>query len=463
MSPPSRWPQLYCPNPVLEATVFWQLDNYHEQCARDEGRDVVRLNMDESPVAVVPQPTRGCIVRQRCPLRHAQRRLRATTTQQRTNLTLVAFVTDDVELQPYLPQFVIGSTRTSFTARAFRRLFRSTPENIFLLRGPSGWNSHVHMVTIVQMVARVCRQARPHAAFLLSMDMANCHLHHDVLRELQRQRIRVVLVPTKMTWLLAPLDVSVFGMFKEYFRQAFQDAVALSGESAVSIDLWLPVLCTAIQRVICGRDWSRVFRGVGLGDRQASVKNQLCAELEVPRVAQVSSDRLTERALLSILPAGRVMSTAQLQPANSVGQGSVAHGNVLRIPFSRGNARYARWMLPVATRLPGGTRDSSQSVRDTPPAEEPLSSTTGAQASWPLTTTAPSATAAPHVPQRKATQKASQTQPASTASRAATLTTATANQTRMSATPSATSSNAVARQSTAAEMPSRTSNPNAAT
>ena len=35
--------------------MYWQLDSYHEQAARDEGKDVVRINMDETAIDTVMQ------------------------------------------------------------------------------------------------------------------------------------------------------------------------------------------------------------------------------------------------------------------------------------------------------------------------------------------------------------------------------------------------------------------------
>ena len=104
-------------------------------------------------------------------------RFRATLGQQRTFLTYAAFVADDSSLQPLLPQFVVGSQATAFQKRHFGKLFHASPDQVFLLSGKTAWITHTQMVQILEVVAAVCKKAKPEALIMLAWDMASCHLH----------------------------------------------------------------------------------------------------------------------------------------------------------------------------------------------------------------------------------------------------------------------------------------------
>ena len=184
-----------------QARVFWQWDNFHERQAAEQGKTLVRLNMDETSVCLAQTPARGLILRSVLHRVSARPRLAASLGQQRTYLSYVAFATDDAELQAVLPHFVLGNVK-AFPARTFRTLFHRSPDHVFLLRGRTAWLNHEQLIRILEVVARVCRAHRPDALLQLSWDMAYAHLNVDVLRAAARLGSEVLLIPAKCTWLL---------------------------------------------------------------------------------------------------------------------------------------------------------------------------------------------------------------------------------------------------------------------
>ena len=371
--------------------------------------------MDETAIALVQKPTKGVVMPRAWRGRARRPRLRASLGQQRTNLTYAAFVCDDAELQPMMPQFVIGSNR-SLPQRHYRALFDETPATVFLLRGENAWNTHELLVEMIDVVAAVCRAARPNAVVVFCMDMAFAHLHVNVLRALQRHRFRVLLVPAKATWLLQPLDAWVFRAFKDYLRRRFHDSAAVHGEFAVSVEWLLPILYDAIQTVICGRDWRHAFERVGLGQGSAGVSRELLSQLELTEVPPASHQRPADHDLLAILPATRVLTMDMLEPVvlPQPALPAAATDNVLRIRRPGIQARFARWMLPVAIRLPGGSQRAASQALDEAQAPRTSRHTTP-EASWlpqmSASSAGPQASAMPSAPSPTAAAAAAATTP----------------------------------------------------
>ena len=114
--------------------------------------------------------------------------MRASRGLQRTNLTYVAFISDDEEFTQELPQFIIGDLR-SFQARRYRTMFDASPRNVVLVRGPTAWCTHKILQLILRVLGQVYRSARPGHQMVLCMDTANSHIHADVLRIMHEENI----------------------------------------------------------------------------------------------------------------------------------------------------------------------------------------------------------------------------------------------------------------------------------
>jgi len=185
--------------------------------------------MDETSVGLVQTPKCGVVIR--CRGAKGRPRLRATRAQQRTNLTYVAFVSDDADLQKHLPQFIIGSRKSCFTQRDFPRLFDTSPPLVFLIQGDKSWTTSKIMGQMIRVLGACCRGARPDAAFAFSFDAAPTHIYDHVWWQCHAEGLWPLLVPAKVTWLLQPLDAYVFRIFKDTLRRRYHDryATAVAG------------------------------------------------------------------------------------------------------------------------------------------------------------------------------------------------------------------------------------------
>ena len=273
--------------------------------------------MDETSVPLVPQALRG-VVMQGWRRRHFARpgRFPSTRAQARTNLTYVAFVSDDDELNRQLPQFVIGR-RTVFLQRDFAQLFESTPDMIFLIRNETGWATAEALGQIFNVIAAFLRELRPDHAYLLVMDCAPQHLEPWLLNRLRAHGIFPMLVPAKLTWLLQPLDVYIFRLFKELLRRRYHDAFALE-HGPVSVHFFLPILYQVIAETI-QRPWPGVFVKVGLDAQQTRVSGYIRSHLELDAIEAAPATRPTQQQIEAISPRGRPVQDRWFGPLAKAG------------------------------------------------------------------------------------------------------------------------------------------------
>ena len=290
---------------VSQGRVYWQMYNFYEAEAAASGKPLLRINMDETSVPLVPPALQG-VVMPPPPGQEGGRppRFRAGRNLQRANLTYVAFVSDDAALNQELPHFVIGCKAT-LRLRDFPDLFDAAPDHVFLIRGEtSAWVTREVLGQIFRVLGKVLERVRPDAAFVLVFDCAPQHLHEGLFRSLRAHGIFPLLVPKLVTWLLQPLDVYVFRLFKETLRRRFHDAVARH-HALVDIAWFLPLLYEVIEDTIRGRRWSQIFRRLGLGDGQAGVSGYVKSHMEVDRVDPVPALPPSEEDIAAILPRNR--------------------------------------------------------------------------------------------------------------------------------------------------------------
>ena len=129
-----NWPRFwYMFVARAQANAFWQWWNFAESRA-PAGRTPLRINVDETSVCLVLGVARGNIFfRKRRSPPTEEPVQRAKRSKRRTCLTHVAFVCDRTDLQPLLPQVLIGNCAT-FLQRDWAALTAACPANVHLIR-----------------------------------------------------------------------------------------------------------------------------------------------------------------------------------------------------------------------------------------------------------------------------------------------------------------------------------------
>ena len=244
--------------------------------------------MDETSVCLYQGNAKGTVVATKKRLREQGAPGPDGPTQQvsrsrrRTCLTHVAFVCDKTWLQPRLPQVIVGNCRT-FLVSEWQALLDVCPDNVYLVRQRSAWNNAELLARIVHLLGAVLR---PYISFfqpVLLLDACRLHMSDVVLRACNEERIYLVIVPAKLTWLLQPLDTHCFRRYKVHLKEAYQRARAATPEGQLRIPEFLAALCETIRVVMQGEPWARAFDSDGFCEGQSRLSMYIQRQLQYDR------------------------------------------------------------------------------------------------------------------------------------------------------------------------------------
>ena len=139
----------------LQAAAAWKLWNLAELTARKAGKPLLRINLDETRIPfhhTLPQGMRAKHKKTKlCGLLPRRRKLvqNVGLGKQRSGFTHVAFICDDVSLQPRLPQILLGNERL-FPAATMEAIRGTIPPSVCLWRRKSGWVTKAMMLEILK-------------------------------------------------------------------------------------------------------------------------------------------------------------------------------------------------------------------------------------------------------------------------------------------------------------------------
>ena len=232
--------------------------------ASSAGREPVIVNLDETSVSYSFHGARGNVVKQA----HWRSKYQPPTahvglSQRYGMITHVGMITNRGDCQSLLPQLIIGS-RKKFTRKLLTGIGR-VPSPVDLIKKDSAWNNTETMKSILSSLDGALRHIENKQVILI-MDAAKCHISPKVLELAASLRIWVCIVPTDTTWLLQPLDVSVFSHYKRFLRNQFRDCLIDQGH--VTDRDWLHMITTVATDFLQSSDWASAFNSLGLlGDR----------------------------------------------------------------------------------------------------------------------------------------------------------------------------------------------------
>jgi hypothetical protein len=118
------------------------------------------------------------------------------------------------------------------------------------------------------------------------------------------RKINLVFVPSKLTWMLQPLDVAVFSSLKRAYHRRVLD-MRMANAGAVPDGAWVPCLAGSVSEVVLGRPWRELLSKcgcLGLEGLQSLIAQQV-AGTEVPRAPPGLEDLQTPRVNKEVLVA----------------------------------------------------------------------------------------------------------------------------------------------------------------
>jgi hypothetical protein len=181
------------------------------------GTKIVLINLDETSASFAPDLRSGFIVSRTS---HQARAL-AKKQLTRTNVTYVAIVCDDGDMQKLMPHFIIGDKkRVSQTNMSQLRL--NAHANVHIMQNETkAWNNHAVMLRILEALSN-CFTGRPDLQPVLILDVAECHIHKSVMDKAKKLGLWLVFVPALITCLVQPLDTHGFCCFQVLAAKAIQ-------------------------------------------------------------------------------------------------------------------------------------------------------------------------------------------------------------------------------------------------
>ena len=136
------------------------------------------VNLDETPIPVCFTHVRGNVIR--TDRRRAPRQA-ATRADTRMYFTLVALICTDLELQPLLPQVILVGDKV-LRKQDEAAVKACLPDNVYLLRRPSGWNNAQTQAEIVTLTKHALGTHLDSYQVIWLSDACKAHMAAEVMR-----------------------------------------------------------------------------------------------------------------------------------------------------------------------------------------------------------------------------------------------------------------------------------------
>jgi hypothetical protein len=101
------------------------------------------------------------------------------------------------------------------------------------------------------------------------------HISNDVLKHAQWLGVILILIPGKLTWLLQPLDVSVFRPFKAALKKRLLDNRKDDPNGLVSMQQRIDIVASTITEILVDTEWHSSFPKVGASLALDSLRNTI--------------------------------------------------------------------------------------------------------------------------------------------------------------------------------------------
>jgi len=365
--------------------AYWLAAQYAEQ-------DAIVINMDETSVANIKDLKHGLVIH-----RHYQQHLdnpAAAREKGRHRTTLMAVLASNSEIQEHLPQVVL--TRTRRNHGPSRRIQKAHMEAKYpqeAWHGVAGWNNTELMILWLGRLRRKLDILGVQEPVILAMDCHSAHVAAKVLQHAQSLGFAVILVPARMTWLLQPLDATVFAPLKRRIRMENTRARASTIQGTLLPHVAVSCAATAIDAVLVHSSHKKDVARVGLlgpGETLARSVRHVCGEGDLtPRPPSQEDlciclgkhprkvlDLWTPLTTLPSRPEVPRAGPASGSSRETLTGPSPLHGqtrtgpepSLLVAALNRGRSKHSREPVPLAFRLPGTRRNYWVTRVDSPAA-----------------------------------------------------------------------------------------------
>ena len=296
----------------LEAVGTWQWCNFLESLA-PAGKQIVRINLDETCVRLCTEATKGAVAvgRNRSRKEALVGEHKASLSARRMAVTLVASVCDDTEIQALLPQVILGNQRVMSKAEAHR--MNAEPDaSVYCVRQKSSWLNKEVLSKLVHLMGVALKPWQQSRYFVLCMDACPCHCCVEVVRACNKAGLHVCYVAASMTSVLQPCDTHVFARLKRFLRAGVERLRLQSETGETQTYDVLRLIGEAVRCVLNKNDWKEAFAQTGLRDVQRGVSKSTLRKLEWTEVPQIGSGLPSLAQLQQIYPGNFMIPLANI-------------------------------------------------------------------------------------------------------------------------------------------------------
>lgn len=192
-------------------------------------------------------------------------------------MTLVAFLCDDVAVQPLLPQ-VFVSNQHVLSAVDVAQLNSACPSNVFFVRRKSSWVNVAVLLEILELFSALLQHTLRTHRVILHMDASRVHLHASVARACSRAGLFLMYIPASTTAWLQPLDVSVFSQYKAWVRAELERKRLVAPAGVLSRSDIMSAYSDGIRAILEAKGWANAFEVTGLRG-QSNLSTDLMSRL----------------------------------------------------------------------------------------------------------------------------------------------------------------------------------------
>ena len=335
----------------MQVSAAWQWWN----CLRAQvprGKKSLRINYDETSICFFQGHALGNLFISKDD-RATQNISRKT---RRSNLTYIAFVCDDSELQPKLPQVILCNERT-IPKRLVAAIRRGLQPNICVVRARSAWVNGGLCASLIRWLGEaLAPHMRTHQP-IFSFRACKSYVVPIVLRAFMTTRIWPHLIPASTTRYIQALDTHGFGGFKLRLQHEYQGMRMLSENGAVGVVDLVQAIQKAIRGNLNARSWAEAVDHNGLGARQSGVSVNVLASVGLNAPTNIPDDPPSLDQVLACFPRGARQQTARAWLAMDIAELGVASAARLgprgwaRLSPIRTAAPFASLMLPLPPRM----------------------------------------------------------------------------------------------------------------
>ena len=179
---------------------------------------------------------------------------------------------------------------------AARDLEAEIPDNFYVVRKATGWNTVQDMVEIIRLLGRILTRIAPHRQAILMLDGAAIHLNSAIFDAAAAVGLWVVLIPSMCTWLLQPLDVYIFARFKAALESRAMErrSIVRFGHPTAHM---IRYLFEAVEEIFTARSWAHAFDRLGLNGDVAPTSTNLLKSLQWDAFPHISRERPSNEQL----------------------------------------------------------------------------------------------------------------------------------------------------------------------